>query len=203
MYSDRYSLPFIGGVLISSMERRRPGLGPWSDKTRDELKKSFDAELAELRRGFFELFDDAPYWDKVEKSLREICFPRYCAEAEKQTALEGRQYGIWRGGDIVSRATYALGGLIVGILMVKIPFIPIPPTWDLFAFATMLGAPFIPDAQVALAKRRYNKSLKAIVSDLKATEEQLQLYQPLVKPMIDAVGAGLEPTRNREGAKTR
>src|SRR5882724_818950 len=147
MYGERYALPFLAGVLISSAERRRPGLGPWSPAVRDDLQRAFTAELAELKRGFFEVFDDQLYWEKVEKTLSEVCFARYCALAERQTALELSHYGVWRGGDLVARATYTFAGLLVGVLMVKIPFIPIPPTWDLFALGTMLAAPFIPEAQ--------------------------------------------------------
>jgi len=179
MYTERYSLPFLAGVLISALERRRPGLGPWTAATREELKKIFDAELAEMRRRFFELFDDKSYWERVEKSLVDTCFPRYCALAEKQTQLEGKDYGLWRGGDLIARGTYAGAGLVIGILMVKLPFIPIPQTWDLFAFATMLGAPLIPDVQVWLHKRRYRKGLEAVVKDMKEAEDQLKLYQPL------------------------
>ena len=199
MYGERYALPFLAGVLLASAERRRPGLGPWNPKVREDLETSFKAELLDLRRGFFELFDDPAYWDKVEKTLLEVCFTRYCAVAERQTALELGHYRVWRGGDIVARATYAFAGLLIGILMVKIPFIPIPTEWDLFALATMVGAPFIPEVQVALAKGRYKSALKAIVADMKAAEEQLQLYQPIMRPMIDAP----QPSEDRAAQKGR
>jgi hypothetical protein len=179
MYTERYSLPFLAGVLISALERRRPGLGAWTPQVREELQKVFTGELAEMRRRFFELFEDKAYWDKIERTLVDTCFPRYCALAEKQTALERRDYGLWRSGDLVARGAYAGVGLVVGILMVKLPFIPIPQTWDLFAFATMLGAPFIPDAQVWLHRRKYRRGLEAILKDMKEAEEQLKLYQPL------------------------
>lgn len=204
MYTERYSLPFLTGVLISALERRRPGLGAWSPAVREELKKIFEGELAEMRKRFFELFDDKSYWERVERALTDTAFIRYCALAEKQTGLEGRDYGLWRGGDILARSAYAAGGLAIGILMVKLPFIPIPESWDLFAFATMLGAPFIPDVQVWLHKRRYRKGLEAVVKDMKEAEDQLKLYQPLQeavggpKPIssIDAgVGAPVSPGR--------
>lgn len=182
MYTERYSLPFLAGVLISALERRRLGLGPWGEKARAELRALFDAELAAMRSHFFELFDDRAYWEKVERTLTEVCFTRYCAVAEKQTNLEARDYGLWRGGDLIARAVYAASGLIVGILMVRLPFVPIPQTWDLFALATMIGAPFLPDAQVWLHKRKYRKQLEAIVADMRQAEEQLRLYQSLNEP---------------------
>jgi hypothetical protein len=66
--------------------------------------------------------------------------------------------------------------------MVKLPFIPIPQTWDLFAFLTMLAGPFIPDAQIWIYKRKHRRELEAIVADMRQAEEQLRLYQPLQEP---------------------
>ncbi len=64
----------------------------------------------------------------------------------------------------------------------KAPFIPIPTTWDLLAFGMLLGAPFIPDLQIALHRRRHRRALRAIVEDLQDAEAQLELYQPLSSP---------------------
>src|SRR5262249_16155187 len=152
-----------------------------------------DAELAAMKSHFFELFDDRDYWEKVERALVEVCFPRYCAAAEKQTDLEKRDYGLWRGGDLIARPVYPPVGLIVGILMVRLPFIPIPQTWDLFAFLTMIGAPFLPDAQAWLHKRKYRTQLEAIISDMREAEEQLRLYQPLHEPGTAALQQGISP----------
>lgn len=103
MYTERYSIPFLAGVLISALERRRLGLGPWAETSRGELRAIFDSELAAMKSHFFELFDDRDYWDKVERTLSDVCFLRYCAVAEKQTQLEQRDYGLWRGGDLIAR----------------------------------------------------------------------------------------------------
>ena len=46
MYTERYSLPFLSGVLISALERRRPGLGAWSPEVKAQLQTIFEAELA-------------------------------------------------------------------------------------------------------------------------------------------------------------
>src|SRR4051794_35016378 len=108
MQSERFSLPFLAGVMLAALERKRPGLGAWSAATRKELEETLRAELATVRRTYFELFDDSAYWTQVERELTEVAFPRYCAVAERETALEQRDYGTWRGGDLVARATYAL-----------------------------------------------------------------------------------------------
>jgi hypothetical protein len=203
MYTERFSIPFLAGVLISAAERQRPGLGPWNEKAQEHIRSLFESELAQMKRQFFELFDDSAYWEKVERTLLDVCLPRYCALAQKQTELERRDYGLWRGGDLIARGAYAAAGLLVGIIMVKLPFIPIPQTWDLFAFVTMLAGPFVPDAQIWWYRRRHRKELEAIVADMQQAEEQLRLYQPLQEPRAHALepGSGVAPESTSSDAQ--
>jgi hypothetical protein len=182
VYSERFSLTFLAGALIAAAERRRPGLGGWSPEVRGQLLDVFVAELSQARTRFLETFDDLPYWERAERTLLEDCFPRYCAEAEKQTALEQHGYGIWRGGDVIARTALAIGGLIVGTFLARAPFIPLPTSADIVVFTTGLCAPFLPDAQIWFHKRRFRKSLDAIVRDMGEAAAQQQLYQSLHEP---------------------
>jgi hypothetical protein len=186
MYPDRFRLPFLSGVLIAAAERRRPGLGPWSPQVEQHLRQAFETELDDVRTSFLESFDDPTWFARVEEKIQEIALPRYLVEARRQTDLEQRGFGIWRGGDLVSRIVWGLGGFALGIFLVKAPFIPIPTSWDLLALAMLLLCPFIPDAQIALLKRRHRRSLQAVVEDLQDAEAKLELYQPLSSPEPDA-----------------
>jgi hypothetical protein len=191
VYTERFSLPFVSEVLIAAAERRRPGLGAWSEATRRELRAVFERELAEIRRHFGEFFHDQSYWAKVERTVLEDCFPRYCAAAEPQTVLERGDYGVWRGGDLVARGAYAAGGLLFGLFMVYAPFIPIPREWDFVILASMLAAPFLPDWQVSWHRRRYRKALAGIVLDMQAAAATQALYAPMVEG--DAMPRLVEP----------
>jgi hypothetical protein len=167
------------------------------------LRDVFATELADVRPRFLELFGDAAYFDRLQETLLGVAVPRYLAAAQKQTTLEQRDYGLWRSGDLLARGVYALGGLALGLFLVKAPFIPIPETWDLLAFAFLLGAPFIPDAQVWLLKRKYRGALRAIIEDLRDAEVHQELYQPLASPgPLDELPApaarSADPQRNRE-----
>ncbi len=146
----------------------------------------FVEELATVKRSFFELFNDeaaATHWANLEKNLLGDGFDRYAKEAEKQTALEERGYGLWRSADLVARGTYAVGGLLLGTFLVKSPWISfIPETWDLLIAAMFLGAPFVPDVQVWWAKRKYAQALGRIIEDMRAAQEERRLYQPLGLP---------------------
>jgi hypothetical protein len=182
VYPDRFRLPFLAGVLIAAAERVRPGLGPWSPKVESRLRDVFATELADVRPRFLELFGDTAYFDRLQETLLGVAVPRYLSAAQKQTELEQRDFGLWRGADLLARGVYALGGLAIGLFLVKAPFIPIPETWDLLAFGCLLGAPFIPDVQVWLYKRSYRGKLRAIVDDLRDAEVHRELYQPLAAP---------------------
>jgi hypothetical protein len=206
-YSERFSLPFLAQVVIAAAERKRPGLGPWSPQVEAELLKTFGDELAELKRRFFEVFDDQAYWVKVEGTVREVVFPRYAAEAKRFSELEQRDFGTWRGGDLVARLTYALGGLALGTFLVKAPFIPIPQTWDALIFAMAIAAPFLPDAQAWFHRRRYAKRVRAILEDVKEVEAQLSLY-PALAPVdpaaaVSAPPEAAAPQAERAGKKGR
>jgi len=179
LYTDRFTLPFVAQVLIAAAERRRPGLGRWTPEVREELKKVFETEVAEVRARFLELFDDRPYWAKVERLLVEDCFDRYCALAERQTALEQRDYGIWRSGDLLSRVALGTLGVAVGSFLMRAPFIHLPAAGDVVLYLGMLGTPLLPDLQVWMHQRRYRKGLGRIVEDMAAAAEQQKLYQPL------------------------
>ena len=203
MYPDRFRLPFLAGVLMAAAERVRPGLGPWTPKVETRLRDVFATELADVRPRFLELFGDAAYFDRLQETLLGVAVPRYLTAAHKQTDLEQKDYGLWRGADLLARGVYAVGGLALGLFLVKAPFIPIPETWDLLAFAFLLGAPFLPDAQVWLLKRKYRGALRAIVEDLHDAEVQQELYQPLAAPgPLDELPSSTEASpdrlRNRE-----
>lgn len=180
MYTERFSLPFLARVLIAAAERRRPGLGLWTPASEAALRETFAGELAEARRNFLELFDDKPYFDKLERTLLDVCFPRYARLAEAQTALEHQGYGVWRGGDLLARGALAAGGIFLGAFLSRAPFIPIPATWDWLVFSlTAIGAPFLPDLQVWMHHRRYAKGLERIITDMNDAAEQQRVFAPI------------------------
>lgn len=198
MYPDRFRLPFLAGVLIAAAERVRPGLGPWTPKVEVQLREVFATELADVRTRFLEVFDDPGYFDRMQETLLGVALPRYVAAAQRQTALEQRDYGLWRGGDLLARGVYAAAGFALGLFLVKAPFIPIPTTWDLLAFAFLLAAPFLPEAQVWLLKRRHRSALRSIVDDLRDAEVHRELYQPLAPPApVSELPASSDRTADR------
>jgi hypothetical protein len=193
VYSERFSLPFIAQLLIAAAERKRPGLGPWTPAVESELQQTFRAELQLLKPRFLELFDDPKHWAHVERTMIDVCFPRYAAEAKRFSELEQRDFGLWRGGDLVARFGYLLAGVAMGFVALRI--LRMPAAVDATLFLVAIGAPFWPDAQVGFHKRRYAKRIRHIDGDMRQVEEQQRLYPPL---MSDA-----EATHEPEAPKER
>src|SRR5690349_24023898 len=126
MVPGKYSLAAVGQYLLEQFELRRPGLREWTPEVEQSLRAQAEAEIAQMEKRLHELeIDDTGYWQRVRRVVDDIILPRYAKIVTEQLALEKREYGLWRGGDLVARGVYALGGFILGIIAVEVPYIPI------------------------------------------------------------------------------
>ena len=111
MVSEKYRLAAVGRFLLEQFELRRPGVRDWSPRAEALLRQEAESELQLMEKQLRELgIEDASYWQRVRRALDEILLPRYAALAKAEIDLAKRHYGIWRGGDLVARATFALAG---------------------------------------------------------------------------------------------
>src|SRR3954466_15594515 len=140
MVPEKYSLAAVGRYLLEQFELRRPGLREWTPQLEASLRQQAEAELVSMEKQLKELeIDDPQYWQRVRRVIDEILIPRYAKITTDEIALAKKEYGIWRGGDLVSRGVFALAGFVLGIIAVEIPYIPIYEKW--FPFALMLVGP--------------------------------------------------------------
>jgi hypothetical protein len=178
MVPEKYQLGAVGRFLLQQFELRRPGLQSFTPETEAEFRKQAEAEIVQMERQLHELgIDDQPYWQRVRRVVDEILLPRYGKLAQEQIELAAREYGIWRGGDLLARAAFALAGLVLGIICVELPYIPIQARW--FPVLPFVAGPLFPDAVTALYARRYRKKLEGIVEDLTKASSALDTYRPL------------------------
>jgi hypothetical protein len=178
MVPDKYRLESIGRFLIDSFERRRPALETWSPAVEDELRVESEQELQQMERQCIELgVDDPPYWQRVRGALAAVLLPRYAALAREEVALSRRDYGLWRGGDLIARLAFAGLGLVLGGLAVAIPWIPVTEKW--VPWALFVAGPFLPDAYFWWYRRKYRKGLEVLVEDLARAGNSLDTYRPL------------------------
>ncbi len=192
VYPSRYQLPELSAHLVAMLERRRAALTAWNDEAEGLLTAEAKAVLAEAGKAFKEIADDAPSWQRIEQALLTIALPRYFKVARAQHALEASHYGLWRGGDLVSRAAYALSGLVIGAVVWRLGV----PKWiePLPLLLFVLG-PLIPDFQESRAKRRYRKSLAALVDDMALEEADRHAYLPTG---VDEHAAGTKASTSQE-----
>ncbi|HZX95691.1 MAG TPA: hypothetical protein VFE90_14305 [Myxococcales bacterium] len=178
MVPEKYGLAAVGRFLLQQFELRRPGLREWTPEAEAALRQQAEGELQLMQKQLRELgIDDPEYWQRVRRVLDEILLVRYGALATQEIALARRDYGIWRGGDLVARATFAAAGFVLGIICVEVPYIPIQAKW--FPALLLVLGPLFPDAVMWLHRRRWQRKLDALVRDLGRAGETLETYRPL------------------------
>ena len=178
MVPEKYSLASVGRYLVESFERRRPSLREWSRELDAALRHEAEDEIAQMERQCVELgVTDPKYWQRVRGAVEDVVIPRYAKLAQDEIALANRDYGIWRGGDLVARAAFALAGFLLGIIAVETPYIPIYARW--FPALTLIAGPLFPDAALWWFRRRYQKKLDILIADLAKAGDSLETYRPL------------------------
>jgi len=178
MVPDKYSLAAVGRYLLEQFELRRPGVREWTPQLEASLRQQAEAELVSMEKQLREMeIDDPEYWQRVRRVIDDILLPRYAKAATDEIALAKRDYGIWRGGDLVARGTFALAGFVLGIIAVEIPYIPIYEKW--FPALLLLAGPVFPDVIMWWYRRRYRKKLDELVRDLAKAGQTLDTYRPL------------------------
>lgn len=176
VYPDRFRLPQVTEHVLTWLERRRPGFGAWEGEVEAQLMAEARLALADVARRFSEVAVDPGYWARLERSVFTVAVPRYFQLAREHHALQRRQYGLWRGGDLLSRAAYTGAG-IAGAVVIALTAVP---DWmEPLPFALILFGPFLPDMQESFFERRYRRQLATLVRDMGVEQQQLEAYRPL------------------------
>jgi hypothetical protein len=197
MVPERYQLGAVGRFLLDQFELRRPGLASVTPEVERELRQQAEAEIVQMERQLHELgIEDTQYWHRVRRVVDEILLPRYAKIAQQEIDLAARGYGIWRGGDLLARAAFAAVGLVLGIVCVELPYIPIEVRW--FPVVPFMLGPLLPDAVVALYRRRHRKKLDSLVEDLARASTALDTYRPLSELTDSMMEMPALPTRERQ-----
>jgi hypothetical protein len=186
--NDEWAAARVATDVLDHLERRREALAGDGAAVRREL----EAALVPLRAAYAESSLPAPFFTALEEELRQVLPERWQAAAARFTALEGRGFGSWRGGDVYARIAYVFAGLTVGGLCVEAPFIPIWEKW--FPFALGLVAWWLPDVQALWHRRRYARELGRIVGAVSARQAAMEAQvslKELASP--DADGQSRDP----------
>jgi hypothetical protein len=171
--TSEFAIDKVAVDVLAHLERHREAVARDEAATAREL----EVALAPVRVAYRESELPPAYFEALEAELRTALPAAWRAVAVPFTALEGRGFGRWRGGDLSARLTYVLGGLALGGLVVWLPFIPIWERWVPFALAA--SGWWLPDAQVAWHRRRYGRELGRIVRRLAEAQTLLEARVPL------------------------
>ncbi|HEV7487824.1 MAG TPA: hypothetical protein VGQ65_19315 [Thermoanaerobaculia bacterium] len=156
-----------------------------------EVRACANAKLAEVKAAYDEFGGSAAYWETLEKEVEEVVLPQYEAAAREMNELESNHFHIWRDGDLSARFVFALIGLIIGSIIIALPFIPIAE--DLFAFALTAVGFLYPDLKRFMSERRYMKVLNRLVTDSATYQENSRLHYMTSQDIQKA----FEPTDSR------
>jgi len=149
----------IFSVLQDCEHRRRS----FTDETvRDGLMQCADEKLSRVKASYLEGMGSKSYWRDLEKEVLETVMPQYIAAAAEQNRRERNGHNVFRGGDLAARFAFAILGLVVGGIIIAIPFIPIFE--KAFAFVLALGGWFYPDMVRMTFEYRHYKLLNRLVT---------------------------------------
>ncbi len=167
---EEFSAGAVATEVIGHLERRRPALVGDVTQTAIEVRGVLDT----VRRTYAESELPLGYFAALEKEIVDVVPMEWQRVAGPYTRLEQTGFGSWRGGDLTARLTYVLAGLVLGGLIVWLPFVPIWEKW--FPFALSGAAFFFPDATRLWHRRRYARQLGAIIASLARAQPALDKH---------------------------
>ncbi|MFT3841373.1 MAG: hypothetical protein QM723_30565 [Myxococcaceae bacterium] len=196
MYPSRFQLHELTAHVLGLLERRREAFKTWDADAEQKLIATAREALAEAGKQFAELADDKPYWAKIEKAVLEVAVPRYFKIAREQLALEAQKYGVWRGGDLVSRIVIGAAGAVVGLVMARTM---LPKAFELLPLFAVVFGPLVPDVQFWAARRRWSKQLQRLCAEMGDEQLQQERYRPL-EEIAGSTGEAQPPHKERDRA---
>lgn len=159
-------------ALLQDCEHRRRGLD--NATFEEQIEAHADAKLAQMRRAYDEFGGSASYWEALETEVHEVVLPQYVAGARRMNALERSRFDVWREGDLAARLVFALIGLMIGSVIIALPFVPIFE--EMFAFALTATGFVYPDLKRFAFERRYSAFLNRLVADSARYQEDARLH---------------------------
>ncbi len=148
-------------AVLQECEHRRRGLD--NATFEEQIESHAKDKLTQIRRAYDEFGGSAAYWEELEKEVQEVVLPQYISGARRMNALEQSSFDVWREGDVAARLIFALIGLMIGSIILALPFVPIFE--EMFAFV-LTGAGFVyPDLKRFAFERRHSRFLNRLVTD--------------------------------------
>ena len=185
-----YDFGSIVYVVLQDCEHRRRAFDEDEHFAR-QVRACATEKLAQIKRAYDEFGGSTVYWDALKKEVLETALPQYIDSAQEMTELERSGFGVWRKGDLSGRLIYALIGLVIGSILIAIPWIPIVE--NMFAFALTAGGFLYPDLKRFLYERRYAKALNKLIAESAAYQSNAGLHYMAATDIQQALQPGDPP----------
>lgn len=162
----------VNFAVLHECEHRRRGLIP--EQLESSLLNIAREKLTEIRQSYVEAGGSESYWQALETEILQTTMPQYIAEAREKNRLEKNNYDLWRGGDLLSRAIFALVALTLGGIIIALPFVPIFE--DAFAFFLALMAWFYPELKRMMFEHRHARALNRMIVDAETYQHDHRIH---------------------------
>lgn len=195
-----YDLGNVLFAVLQDCEHRRRAFEP--DETRARLMAAARAKLAEIEESYREAGGTPSYWELVEREILDNSLPQYIAGALEQNRIERTSYGIWRGGDPLSRVAFGLGGLAVGSAVVTLPLTTLPV--DALALTLGAGGFLYPEVKRLYHDWRHNRLLNRLVIAAEKYQKDSRIHylsNARLEEELRSVGASAERPRAAPSAE--
>jgi hypothetical protein len=177
-------------AVLQECEHRRRSFD--DDEFESRTLECAREKLASVKKAYDEFSGSATYWDGLQKEVMSVVVPQYIVSAREITQRERRGFGVWRNGDVLARAVFALIGLTIGGIIIELPFIPIFER--MFAFAlTFLGFIY-PELVRFMYERRHTRALNRLITTSAKYQENARIQYMTTDEITRALAPG-EPKR--------
>ena len=167
-----YDFGSVVFVVLEECEHRRRGFV--DDDLKAQLLTTARAKLAKIKAAYDEFGGSPAYWQALETEVLQTAMPQYLDAAAEMNRLERSGYGVWRGGDVGARFLFALAGLLIGSMLIALPFVPIFEA--MFAFALAFLGFLYPDLKRYTHERRHVRLMNRLVTEAARYQQNSQLH---------------------------
>jgi len=167
-----YDFGSVVFVVLEECEHRRRGFV--DDDLKAQLLTTARAKLAKIKAAYDEFGGSPAYWQALETEVLQTAMPQYLDAAAEMNRLERSGYGVWRGGDVGARFLFALAGLLIGSMLIALPFVPIFEA--MFAFALAFLGFLYPDLKRYTHERRHVRLMNRLVTEAARYQQNSRLH---------------------------
>ena len=168
-------------AVLQECEHRRRSIETDPDQGLRSIARD---KLGSIKAAYDEFGGAPAYWQELDREVMQTAMPQYIVAAKEMNDMERDGFHVFRRGDPLARFTFALIGLVIGSVIIAMPFIPIVE--DLFAFALTGAGFFYPDIVRFTYERRHFHLLNRLVVDAQTYQTNAKLHYMTTQQIRDS-----------------